>query len=289
MTNAILNGLMLGGMYALIAMGLTLQYGVARIMNLSYGEFLIAAAFASHWLFTGWAISPFAGLVLVVPAAFILNFAIYKLLLTPLVRRAPNRDALEVDSILATFGLTFVIQGSMLALFGGAYYSYSFLAFPVQVLGETVAANRLAALGITILLGLTLYLALTRTRAGTAIRAVAVDPFAAQLVAINVPQASALTFALGGALVAAAGVLVSTFLTFSASSGVVFTMKALIVVVMGGVGNMLGCLVAGLALGLSEALVASYVDPGLTLAVNFALFLAVLLMKPAGLFGRATR
>ena len=156
MTNAILTGLMLGGMYALIAMGLTLQYGVARIMNLSYGEFLIAAAFASHWLFTGWAISPFAGLVLVVPLAFVLNFAIYKLLLTPLVRRAPNRDALEVDSILATFGLTFVIQGSMLALFGGAYYSYSFLAFPVQVLGETVAANRLAALGIAILLGLVL-------------------------------------------------------------------------------------------------------------------------------------
>ncbi|MEH2541726.1 MULTISPECIES: branched-chain amino acid ABC transporter permease [unclassified Bradyrhizobium] len=288
MTNAILTGLMLGGMYALIAMGLTLQYGVARIMNLSYGEFLIAAAFASHWLFTGWAISPFVGLALVVPLAFVLNFAIYKLLLTPLVRRAPNRDALEVDSILATFGLTFVIQGLMLALFGGAYYSYSFLAFPVQFLGETVAANRLAALGITILLGLALYAA-TRTRAGTAVRAVAVDPFAAQLVAINVPQASALTFALGGALVAAAGVLVSTFLTFSASSGVVFTMKALIVVVMGGVGNMLGCLVAGLALGLSEALVASYVDPGLTLAVNFALFLAVLLVKPAGLFGRATR
>ena len=100
MTNAILNGLMLGGMYALIAMGLTLQYGVARIMNLSYGEFLIAAAFASHWLFTGWAISPFAGLALVVPLAFVLNFAIYKILLTPLVRRAPNRDALEVDSIL---------------------------------------------------------------------------------------------------------------------------------------------------------------------------------------------
>jgi hypothetical protein len=91
MTNAILTGLMLGGV-SLIAMGLTLQYGVARIMNLSYGEFLIAAAFASHWLFTGWAISPFVGLALVVPAAFVLNFAIYKVLLTPLVRaRQPRR------------------------------------------------------------------------------------------------------------------------------------------------------------------------------------------------------
>lgn len=289
MTNAILTGLMLGGMYALIAMGLTLQYGVARIMNLSYGEFLIAAAFAAHWLFTGWAISPLVGLAFVVPLAFVVNLAIYYVLLAPLVRRARTRDALEVDSILATFGLTFLIQGAMLTLFGGAYYSYSYLAFPVQFAGETIAANRLVALAVAVLLGGGLYLALTRTRAGTAIRAVAVDPVAAQLVAIDVGRASALTFALGGALVAAAGVLVSTFLTFSASSGVVFTMKALIVVVMGGVGNLLGCLIAGLVLGLSEALVASTVDPGLTLAVNYALFLAVLLIKPAGLFGRATR
>ena len=289
MTNAILTGLMLGGMYALIAMGLTLQYGVARIMNLSYGEFLIAAAFAAHWLFTGWAISPLVGLAFVVPLAFVVNLAIYYLLLAPLVRRARTRAALEVDSILATFGLTFLIQGAMLTVFGGAYYSYSYLAFPVQLAGETIAANRLVALAVAVLLGAGLYLALTRTRAGTAIRAVAVDPVAAQLVAIDVGRASALTFALGGALVAAAGVLVSTFLTFSASSGVVFTMKALIVVVMGGVGNLLGCLIAGLVLGLSEALVASTVDPGLTLAVNYALFLAVLLIKPAGLFGRATR
>ena len=289
MTNAILAGLMLGGMYALTAMGLTLQYGVARIMNLSYGEFLIAAAFASHWLFTGWALSPFVGLAFVVPVAFVASYVVYRVLLTPLVKRAKTRDALEVDSILATFGLTFIIQGAMLSLFGGAYYSYSFLAFPVELLGATIAANRLAALAVAVLLGAMLYLALTRTRIGTAIRAVAVDPSAAQLVAIDVPRISALTFALGGALVAAAGVLVSTFLTFSASSGVVFTMKALIIVVMGGVGNILGCLIAGLALGLSEALVASFVDPGLTLAVNFALFLTVLLVKPAGLFGRATR
>ena len=289
MANAILTGLMLGGMYALTAMGLTLQYGVARIMNLSYGEFLIAAAFASHWLFTGWALSPFVGLAFVVPAAFIVNLVIYKVLLTPLVRRAKTRDALEVDSILATFGLTFIVQGSMLSLFGGAYYSYSFLAYPVNFLGEIVAANRLAALSIAIVIGIALYLALTKTRAGTTVRAVAVDPIAAQLVAIDVPRTSALTFALGGALVAAAGVLVSTFLTFNASSGVVFTMKALIIVVMGGVGNILGCLVAGLLLGVSEALVSAFVDPGLTLAVNFALFLTVLLVKPAGLFGRATR
>jgi branched-chain amino acid transport system permease protein len=287
MTNAILNGLVLGGLYALIAMGLTLQYGVARIMNLSYGEFLIAAAFASYWLFTGWALNPLLGLVLVIPIAFGVSFALYRVLLTPLVRRARTRDALEVDSILATFGMMFIVQGIMLTLFGGAYFSYSFLAIPIHLIGETVALNRLLAFGMAVAVGLGLYLALTRTRIGTAIRAVAVDPAAAQLVAINVVRTSALAFALGGALVAAAGVLISMFLTFSATSGVVFTMKALIVVVMGGVGNFLGCLVAGLALGLSEALVATFVDPGLTLAVNFALFLGVLLVRPAGLFGRA--
>ncbi len=289
MTNAILTGLMLGGMYALIAMGLTLQYGVARIMNLSYGEFLVAAAFASYWLFTGWALSPLLGVIFVIPISFGVSFALYRVLLTPLVRRARTRDALEVDSILATFGMMFIVQGIMLTIFGGAYYSYSFLAIPVDLFGETLALNRLIAFGFAVVIGLALYLALTRTRIGTAIRAVAVDPSAAQLVAIDVVQTSALAFALGGALVATAGVLISMFLTFSASSGVVFTMKALIIVVMGGVGNLLGCLVAGLLLGLSEALVATFVDPGLTLAVNFALFLGVLLIKPAGLFGRAQR
>jgi branched-chain amino acid transport system permease protein len=289
MTNAVFTGLMLGGMYALIAMGLTLQYGVARIMNLSYGEFLVAAAFASYWLFTGWALNPLIGLAFVIPVGFGASYIIYRALLTPLVRRARTRDALEVDSILATFGMMFIVQGIMLAMFGGAYVSYSFLAIPVSLFGEVLALNRLIAFSLAVAVGLALYLVLTRTRLGTAIRAVAVDPAAAQLVAIDVVSTSAFAFALGGALVAAAGVLISMFLTFSASSGVIFTMKALIVVVMGGVGNLLGCLIAGLALGLSESLVATFVDPGLTLAVNFALFLGVLLVKPAGLFGRAPR
>jgi len=121
----ILSGLVLGGMYALIAMGLTLQYGVARIMNLSYGEFLVAAAFGAYWLLTAYSLSPILGLLIALPIAFLVNWMIYQLVLMPLVRRAKNRDALEVDSILATFGLLFVVQGIMLVAFGGQYYSYS--------------------------------------------------------------------------------------------------------------------------------------------------------------------
>lgn len=288
-TAAVTSGLVLGGMYALIAMGLTLQYGVARIMNLAHGELMIAAAFAAFWLFTSTAVNPLLGLLLIVPAAYAVSWAIYRLLLTPLVRRAPNRDALEVDSILATFGMLFVIQGVMLVMFGGAYYSYSFLAFPVIIAGTPVAANRLLALAFAAVLGLALYLYLTRTRLGTAVRAVAVDPRSAPLVAIDVKATAALAFAFGGALVAAGGVLVSMFLTFNANIGVVFTMKALIVVIMGGVGNLLGCLVAGLILGLAETFVATFVDPGLTLATTYAIFLLVLLLRPQGLFGTATR
>lgn len=284
-----LPGLILGGMYALVAMGLTLQYGVARIMNLSYGEFLVAAALATFFLYTGLGVSPLLGLLIAVPAAYVLNWAIYQLLLVPLVRRAKNRDMLEVDSILATFGMLFVVQGLAHVLVGGQYYSYSYLSIPLSILGSTVALNRLIALLFAAVIGLALYFALTRTRAGTAIRAVAVDPVSAGLVAIDVRRASAFAFALGGALAAAAGVLVSVFLTLNASMGVVFTTKALIVVIMGGVGNMLGALLAGLVLGLAETAVARLIDPGLTLAANFALFLIVLLWRPTGLFGGAAR
>jgi branched-chain amino acid transport system permease protein len=276
-------------MYALIAMGLTLQYGVARIMNLSYGEFLVAAAFVAHGLFTGFAVSPLLGFLLAVPAAFVLNWIIYQALLMPLVRRTRTRDALEVDSILATFGLLFVVQGIAYVVFGGQYYSYAYLSVPLDILGSVVALNRLIALAFAVAIGFGLYLALKRTRAGTALRAVAVDPVAAGLVAIDVRRASAFAFALGGALAASGGVLVSMFLTFNASMGVVFTMKALIVVIMGGVGNLLGALAAGLLLGLAETAVARLVDPGLTLAANYVLFLAVLLWRPTGLFGSPAR
>ena len=282
-------GVVLGGMYALTAMGLTLQYGVARIMNLSHGESMIAAAFGAVWGLSALAISPLIGLIAAMPLAFAANWLLYTIVLTPLVRRAKNRAMLEVDSILATFGLLFVIQGVMLVLFGGQFNTMNYLSIPINVLGSNVALNRLIALAFALVIGTALWLALMRTRAGTAIRAVAVDPVAAQLVAIDVHKTSAFAFALGGALAAAGGVLMAMFTTFTATMGVVFTMKALIVVIMGGVGNIAGALLAGLMLGLAETAVARLVDPGLTIAVTYALFLTVLLLRPTGLFGRPAR
>ncbi|AKR55459.1 branched-chain amino acid ABC transporterpermease [Devosia sp. H5989] len=285
--SALLTGLVLGGTYALIAMGLTLQYGVARIMNLAYGDVIIAAAFGAFVLFNSLGINPLLGLLIVAPVGFLASYLIYAVMLQPLARRSGDRGRLEVDSILATFGLLFIIQGVALVVFGSGFMSYSFLAVPVNILGTSLAANRVLAFVLAIVIGGGLYLLLTRTRWGTAIRAVAVAPGSAPLVGIDVDRVARFAFALGGALAACGGVIVSMYLTFNATAGVVFTMKALVVVIMGGVGNIPGALAAGLILGVVETLVATFVDPGLTLAATYLIFLAVLVLRPSGLFGRS--
>ncbi|NKN35970.1 branched-chain amino acid ABC transporter permease [Agrobacterium sp. a22-2] len=279
-------GLMLGGTYALIALGLSLQYGIARIMNLAYGEVLIAAAFLAFVLFSSFGISPLWSLLIIVPLGYGLSWLIYQVMMRPLVRRSGGTGRLEVDSILATFGLLFVIQGIMLVAFGGNYQSYSYLTEGISIFGTTVAINRVLAFALSVLIGGGLYLALTHSRWGLNLRAVALAPRSALLVGIDVNRIARSGFALGGALAVAGGVMISMSQTFSASYGVVFTMKALVVVIMGGVGNLLGALVAGLLLGLVETFVLVYIDPGLTLAATYTLFLGVLLWRPEGLFAR---
>jgi branched-chain amino acid transport system permease protein len=285
--DALLFGLTLGGAYALVALGLNLQYGVARILNLAYGEMMIAAALAAMALFTQANVSPIVSAVLLSIIAAILGAFLYRYALVPLVRRARDQDELEADTILSTFGLLFFIQGVMLAIFGGNYLSYSYLAVPLDIAGTTLSANRVLAFAVAVALSAGLYLVLTRTRVGTALRAVAINPGAAPLVGVNVTRIAMLGFAAGTALVAIAGVLMSMFSTFSATMGVVYTMKALIVVIMGGVGNFAGCIVAALLLGLVESFVATFGDPSLSLAANYGIFLLVLVFRPSGLFGRA--
>lgn len=282
----LITGLLLGATYSLIAMGLSLQYGVARIMNLANGEMLVAGAFGAFWVFTAQSLSPFIAASFVVPGAFALNWLIYRILLRPLVRRAKSRGMLEVDTILATFGMSFAFVGIMLLLFGGGYFTYSYLAEPYYIFGSPFGLNRVMASAVAVVVCGLLYWGIHGTRTGMAIRAVAVDPAAAGLVAIDVPRVSALSFALGGTVTAAGGIVLSTFLTMDASIGVVFTMKALIIVIMGGVGDVRGAIVASLILGLAETAVASLVDPGLTLAAAYLLFLLVLLFRPEGLFGK---
>ena len=198
-------GGMLGGAYALMAMGLQLQYGLARIMNLANGEMLVAGSFAAFWIFTSASLSPILSIALVAPLAFILNWLIYKIFLRPLVKRAKSESQLEVGSILSTFGQSFILVGIMLAVFGGEYFNYSYLEVPFQILGQAYELNRIVAFLFAVVLCACLYIWLNRTRAGLTLRAISVNSEAAGLVGIDVPRASALAFALGGAVTASGG------------------------------------------------------------------------------------
>jgi branched-chain amino acid transport system permease protein len=284
----LLGGLILGGMYGLIALGLNLQYGVSRILNLAYGEFLIGGAFIAFFtVMSRWQLNPLLSLFASVPIAFVLNWLIYRLLMVPLVRRAPDQDALDADVVLATFGLFFVLQGLALVNWSGDLRGYSFLAEGRNVFGAVVALNRLLAFLGACVLALALFLILRHTRVGAALRAITIDPVAAELMGVDVRKFSAIAFAAGGALAATAGMLVSTFNSFSATSGGDYTLKALIVVIMAGVGRVTGTLAAGLLLGVVEQMGGYLLDPGLTLAINFGLFTLILLLRPTGLFTRA--
>jgi branched-chain amino acid transport system permease protein len=282
----LITGLLLSGTYALMAMGLNLQYGVARIMNLANGEMLVAGGFAAFWFYTAGQVSPIAALLVVAPVAFAVNWLIFRVMFQPLVSRAKSRGALEVDSILATFGLSFVMVGLMSAVFGGGYFNYAYLAQPVEIFGSNYGQNRVVAFVLATLLAVALWLWLTYTRAGLRLRAVSVSPEAARLVGVDVRATAALAFGLGGAVTATGGALISMFFTLDASVGVLFTMKALIIVIMGGVGDIRGTIVAALILGISETAVSRLVDPGLTLAAAYVLFLGILLFRPQGLFGK---
>jgi branched-chain amino acid transport system permease protein len=274
-------------MYGLIALGLNLQYGVARILNLSYGEFFLGAAFAAFFMIELWKLNPLLSLFISVPIAFVMNWLIYQYLMIPLIRRAQDQDVLDADVVLVTFGLLFVFQGLALVYWSGDLRGYSFLSIPVSVGGATAALNRLVAFLGACALALALFLILRHTRFGSALRAITIDPVAASLVGVDVRKYSALAFAAGGALAAISGMLVSTFIAFSATTGVEYTLKALIVVIMAGVGRVTGTLAAGLVLGVVESVGGYLLDPALTIAINFALFMIVLLLRPTGLFTRA--
>ena len=282
-----LGGVLLGGMYGLIALGLNLQYGVARILNLSYGEFFIGGAFTAFFTIVLWKLDPALSLFVSMPIAFVMNWLIYQYMMIPLIHRASDQDALDADVVLVTFGLLFVFQGLALVNWSGDLRGYSYLSSPVHLGGATVALNRVLAFLGACAIALLLFLILRYTRFGAALRAITIDPVAAALVGIDVRRYSAIAFAAGGALAAASGMLVSTFISFSATTGVEYTLKALIVVIMAGVGRVTGTLAAGLLLGVVESMGGYLIDPALTIAINFGLFMLILLLRPTGLFTRA--
>ena len=283
--NIVINGLLLGGLYAIIAMGLNLQYGVARVLNIAHGEFIMLGAFITWVMYTMFGINPLLSLVIVGPIVFIIGFLLHRTLFTRLRVTAPNPGAYEASSMLATFGLLFIIQNVALLIWGGDMRAYSYYNFGINLWGAVFAANRLIALIFAVVIGVAFYIFLARTRLGKAIRASAQDPTTAGLMGVNINLVLALCFGLGAIMAGLAGVFLSMCYPIYPVMGLEYLIITLIVVVLGGLGSIPGSFIGGFILGLIGSIVSSW-QPALALAAYYILFMLLLVVRPKGILGR---
>jgi branched-chain amino acid transport system permease protein len=281
----LIGGVLIGGIYALIAMGLSLQYGVSRVLNVSHGEFIMLGAFATWVLYTTLGINPLISLVIVGPIIFVIGYLLHRTLFRSLLKSSPSLPVFEGSSLLATFGLLYIIQNIAIIVWGSSSKGYTFLASPVNLGGAIFAANRLVTLGFAIGIGLAFYIFLARTRMGKAIRAASQDPAAAGLMGVNINQVLALCFGLGTLLTGLAGVLYSMCFSIQATMGLGFTIIAIIVVVLGGLGSIPGSFLGGFILGIIGQIV-TYFEPSLSLAAYYLIFILLLLVRPKGILGK---
>jgi len=281
----VIAGLLMGGIYALIAVGLSLQFGVAHVLNIAHGEFIMLGAFVTWWLYTQLGIDPLVSLAICGPIVFIIGFVLYRTLFTRLRTSSPSPAAFEGNSMLACFGLLFIIQNVAILIWGADIKGYSYLAVPVNLGGAVFAANRLLTLGFAIIIGVVFYLFLARTRLGKAIRAAAQDPAAAGLMGVNINQVLALCFGFGALMAGFGGTLISISYKIQPTMGLEYTVIALIVIVLGGLGSIPGSFLGGLLLGLVGSIV-TYIEPGLSLVAYYVIFMLLLLVRPTGILGK---
>lgn len=279
-------GLLIGGLYGLAAAGLSLVFGVLKVLNVAHGELIMLGGYGAFWLFTLLGIDPFASLLLVGPLSLLLGAALYVTLFGVVVRA--DEETRVKNSLLIGFGLSLALHALAVQLWTADERSValSYGGGALQVAGLAIPVIRLVSLGLALALTVGLQLLLTHWRWGKAIRATAEDWQAALLTGIDVRKAYLLAFAAGTGLAGAAGTLVSISYSISPSIGLEWTLKALIVVVLAGLGSMTGTFVGGLILGVAEAVSAAAFGGPYREVVGLVIFLAVLLLRPRGLFGR---
>jgi branched-chain amino acid transport system permease protein len=277
-----INGLLLGGIYALISVGLTLIFGVLEVVNFAHGEFLMISMYLTYWLFTALGIDPYVSLMIVVPVSFLLGFIVHKILVQPLLNDPP------LNLIFATLGLSLIFQNLALILFKADYLTVTTKYSGTNILlGEIIISlPRLTAFILASGIVLLLFLFLKSTFAGKAIRALAQQRKAAMLMGINVYQSYTLAFCLGIACVGAAGSILMPIFYVYPTVGGVFGLIAFVVVVLGGYNSLVGSLIAGLIIGVIESFSGFFISPHLKEAVYFAIFIFILIYRPTGLLGR---
>src|SRR3954468_4411932 len=280
---AILSGVLIGGVYALVGVGLTIIFGVMRVINFAQGELVMAGMCCTFWLFTFAGIDPFVSVVITMPVLFLLG----ALLQWTLINRVLN--ALPQNQILLTIGIGLVLSNLAMLAFTSDYriLSTSYSSSSVGLSGIRLSTPLLYCFLITAVITAALYWFLARTDIGHAIRATAQDREAAQLMGVNVRSMSIFAFGLGSALAGAAGALVSPTYYIYPQVGGAFTLKAFVVVVLGGMGSIVGGRRGGIIIGWAEAVSGACWRADTKEMVVYLLFLLVLLFKPAGLLGKS--
>jgi branched-chain amino acid transport system permease protein len=278
-------GLLLGGVYALVAAGLTLIFGVMRVINIAHGSFLMLAAFITYSLWDTLGIDPLLAILITTPVIFAIGWVTYKVVVAP-IRTAPM-----ASSVLLTFGLALILEAAMGTIWGNnstairpGYADESF-----QLAGLFLPKAQVYGGLVAVLVLLTLGLVLSKTWLGRAIRAAAVNPSGAELVGIKVASVAALVFALGIAAAGAGGAIVGILYPFVPGAHYQWIARLLAIVVLGGMGSLNGAVLGALMFGVAETLTSAYVSPSWATAVPYAIVFAVLLIRPQGLLGSRLR
>jgi branched-chain amino acid transport system permease protein len=280
---SLLSGVLVGGVYALIGIGLTIIFGVMRIINFAHGDLLMVGMYLTYFIFTILGIDPFLSIVITIPLMFLLGAFLQKVFINRVL------NALPQNQILLTIGLGLVMSNLAMMLFTSDYriLTTTYSSASVSIAGISISMPLLVSFLITAAITAFLYWFLLKTDTGQAIRATAQDRDAAQLMGVNVRRMSILATGMGAALAGTAGALISPTYYIFPQVGSAFTLKAFVIVVLGGMGSVIGATLGGIVIGAAESLAAVYVSSGLKELFVFVLFLLVLLFRPAGLLGKS--
>jgi branched-chain amino acid transport system permease protein len=279
---AILNGLLTGALYGLIAMGMALIFGVMRIVNFAHGAFLMLGMYATYVLFQTTGISPYYSFPLAGAVLFVIGYATYMGLLRPI------RGQVDFMVILLTMGLALIITDGVQLIFGADYHQINIPLLSKNIrIGSQISINApwLVSFAIAAVLAVALYFVVTHTMFGRAARAIAQNRYAAPLMGINVNRVQAISFGIGSAAAGIAGALLLPVFYLFPEVGNQFKLKSFVMVVLGGMGSIQGAAIAGLVLGVVESLTSLYWGNEWALAVDFVIFILVLSLKPSGIFG----
>ncbi|MBP6472944.1 MAG: branched-chain amino acid ABC transporter permease [Chloroflexi bacterium] len=276
---SILDGLLLGFVYGLAAMGLTLIWGVMNVINLSHGPIISLGMFGVYLLFTGLGINPYVALIFVAIFGLLLGIVIYFVAVNRVI------NAPHLSTLLATFSVSMIITGLGTAVFSASPRNVDYSLGSFTLGSATIPINRIVAAALSMLITAGLYIYLRRTRSGRYIRAVANNRNAAELMGVPSVRILALSFGIGTMLATVAGGLIATLFPFTILAGGTYELKSFVIGVLGGLGNPVGALLGGLILGVLEGIIPTFMPATWVPVIEFILFVLILMVRPQGLFG----